>query len=126
MSNQRRPSVREIDRRLKEAQKAIAKHNVSFANEANVVDELFDLNIGDTEEVWPVIFELLEEIKNTDYAGAHPPLKSMEPTIADCELYAFAWESTRFKKKMYLKFAVKDGFFYYVSLHKNRPPPKGR
>lgn len=123
---QQRPSVREIHRRLEEARKAIYEHNVAFANEAKVVGELFNLNISDAEEVWSVILELLVEIKNTDYAGAHPPLKSTEPAIANCELYAFAWESSKFKKRMYLKFAVKDGFFYYVSLHRDKPPLKNR
>lgn len=102
MSSQRRPSVREIDRRLGEALKALNEHNVSFANEAKVVGELYDLNVGDTEEVWPIILELLGEIKRSDYAGAHPPLKSIEPAIADCDLYAFAWESTKLKKRCIL------------------------
>ncbi len=124
MSSRRRPSLREIDRRLKEARKALIERNVSFANEAKAVGELFDLNIGDTKDLWPLILELLEEIKNTEYAGAHPPLKSVEPLIADCELYAFVWESTKLKKKMYFKFAIKDGFFYYVSLHRSRQPPR--
>jgi hypothetical protein len=126
MSYQNRPSIREIERRLKEAEKAIIEGKVAFANEAKVVGELFQLNIGDTEELWPIILELLGEIKNTDYAGAYPPLKSVEPLIADCELYAFVWDSTKYKKKMYFKFAVKDGVFYYVSLHNSRPPSKGR
>jgi len=126
MSSQQRPSIREIDRRLGEAQRALNEHHVSFANEAKAVGELYELNIGDTEEIWPIILELLGEIRQSDYVGAHPPLKSIEPAIADCELYAFAWESAKFKKKMYLKFAIKDGFFYYVSLHKDRPPSKGR
>lgn len=99
MLNQRRPSIREIDKRLKEARKAINVRKVYFANEEKVVGELFDLNIGDSVETWEIILQLLDEIKNTDYAGAHPPLKSFEPAIADCELYAFVWESTRFKKK---------------------------
>lgn len=121
MLTQQRPSIREIDRRLKEAQKAINELRVSFANEAKVVGELFDLNLSDSEEVWTLIAELLQEISQTDYAGAHPPLRSFEPAIADCELYAFVWDSARLKKMMYLKFAIKEGFFYYVSLHKDRP-----
>lgn len=92
-----------------------------------MVGELFELHISDVDEVWALISELLEEIKHSDYAGAHPPLKSIEPEIADCELYAFAWQSIRLQKKMYLKFAInRKGRFFYVSLHKSRPPGKNR
>ena len=79
-----------------------------------------DLETGDSEEVWPLILELLEEIEIDDYAGSHPPQRSYEPNIADCELFAFSWMSKKLQKEMYLKFALKDADFYYVSLHKSR------
>ena len=79
-----------------------------------------ELDIGDTEEVWPLIIELLEEIEIDDYTGSRPPMRSYEPNIANCELFAFSWLSRKLQQEMYLKFAVKEGDFYYVSLHKSR------
>lgn len=120
-----RPSYREIDKKLKEARQAVKGRQVLFANEAKTVGELMTLNIGDTDEIWDLIENLLEELQLKDYAGGHPPQPSYEPTIADCELWAFCWTSLRLKECMYLKFAIKENYFYYVSLHKSKFPPKG-
>lgn len=117
-----RPSKKEIDKRLNEAKDALQNQCVLFANEAKSVGELMALEIGETEELWPLIFDLIEELEFDDYAGRYPPEKSYEPTIANCELWAFSWNSNLLKKPMYLKFAIKEGVFYYVSLHKSKFP----
>ncbi len=119
-----RPSAKEIDKRLKEAKEALRNRQALFANPAKVVGELENLDIGDSEEVWELISQLICELQLTDYAGGHPPQKSYEPLIADCELWAFSWTSTVLKKQMYLKFSIKEGTFYYVSLHESKFPKK--
>lgn len=116
----RRPSRREIDKYLKEAHDALHNKRALFCNPAKVVGELMKLGIGDSYEVWQLILQLLHEIQLEDYAGGHPPQKSYEPTIAHCELWAFAWQSKLLGKQMYLKFAIKDKTFYYISLHESR------
>ena len=71
-----------------------------------------------------MIESLLEEIELSDYDGGRPPQKSYESVIADLELWAFAWNSNLLGKKMYLKFSIKNGCFYYVSLHKSKEPAR--
>lgn len=112
-----RPTNREIDKRLKEAKEALENRQVAFANHNKVVGELMDLKIEKTDEVWDLISKIINEIRIKDYNGAYPPLKSYEPNIENHELWAFSWHSSNLDRQMYLKFSVKNGYFYYVSLH---------
>ncbi|MFZ0565930.1 MAG: hypothetical protein WAM28_07080 [Chlamydiales bacterium] len=50
-----RPSKREIDKKISEAKKALSENRGYFANSSKIVGELMELEIGDTEEVWPLI-----------------------------------------------------------------------
>lgn len=112
-----RPSTREIDKRLTEAIAALEKGNLLFPMPAKAHGELSKFEDFDILEL---LCELIREITTDNYSGSRPPLKSYEPEIADCELWAFSWHSTHLKKRMYLKFALKDGYFNYVSLHEDR------
>ncbi len=118
----KRPTFREIDRRLKEAKEALKKKCVAFANPGKVVGELMNLGIGPTDEIWDLILKLIDEIDLRDYKGTYPPLKSYESKIQSHDLWAFSWYSNHLKKQMYLKFCIKGGIFYYVSLHKSKYP----
>jgi hypothetical protein len=119
-----RPSDRELYNKIEEAKSCLKEHKGRFANQAKIVGELYELEIDDTAEVWGLIRELLNEIKPNDYAGARPPQKSYEKAIVNKELLAFSWQSTKLGKKMYLKFALQEGLFYYVSLHESRQDSK--
>jgi hypothetical protein len=116
----RRPSDRELVKRLTEAKEFLKKSNGIFANPAKVLGELYDLDIGEADEVWELIRELLEEITLKDYSGTRPPQKSYEKTINGLELVAFCWWSPKLRKKMYIKFALKNERYYYVSLHRSK------
>lgn len=113
----RRPSDHELCKRIEEAKSFLDKQKGLFANPAKAVGELYALNIGETNELWVLIRQLLEELTPKDYAGGRPPQKSYEKEIANQELYAFSWCSRRLNHKMYIKFALKQNRFYYVSLH---------
>ena len=115
-----RPSVRELHKRMAEAKEALGKGLGVFAIPEKAVGELNELEIGDAAEVWLLIRELLEEITENDYAGTRPPQKSYEKTIEGADLLAFSWHSSKLGKKMYLKFALKNGRYYYISLHQSR------
>lgn len=78
------------------------------------------MDLEQTSDVWVLIQELLNEIRPEHYAGARPPLLSYEKSIEGHELFAFSWASQRLKEQTYLKFALKGGRFYYVSLHPDR------
>ena len=115
-----RPSNREIDHRLKEAKEALANDCASFSNPNKVVGELMELGIGESNEVWALIRSLLDEIIIDNYTGGYPPLVNYEPVGNGLDLWAFCWHSTLLNKKMYLKFSIANGRFYYVSLHRSK------
>jgi hypothetical protein len=116
----KRPSDRELTERLNEAKEFLKNRYGLFANPSKAVGELNDLGIGDTNEVWLLIRELLEEITPKDYKGTRPPQKSYEKAIAGLELLAFSWWSPKCTKQMYIKFVLKNERYYYVSLHQSR------
>lgn len=115
----KRPSDRELTKRLSEAKEFLKNRNGVFANPSKVVGELNDLDIGDTNDIWLLIRELLEEITLKDYKGSRPPQKSYEKAVAGFELLAFSWWSSKYAKQMYIKFVLKDERYYYVSLHQS-------
>ncbi|MGE3262639.1 MAG: hypothetical protein AB7K68_12735 [Bacteriovoracia bacterium] len=116
-----RPSHKELSKKLSEAIEALTREAGLFCNPGKVVGELDALHLGQTSDVWPLILRLLAEIQPTDYAGARPPLLSYEKSIEGQEIFAFSWDSQELKGRTYLKFALKGGRFYYVSLHPDRP-----
>ncbi|MCE5318398.1 MAG: hypothetical protein LLG04_13690 [Parachlamydia sp.] len=112
-----RPSQRELHKKIEEAKAALESGRCLFANPAKAVGELYALEMDDSSGVWPLIRALLNEIEPDDYAGSRPPQRAYEVLIAERELFAFSWNSGKLNKKMYLKFALKDRCYYYVSLH---------
>lgn len=116
----KRPSDRELFKRINEANESLKNRHGLFANPSKAVGELYELGIGDTSEVWELIRDLLEEISPKDYKGARPPQKSYEKAIVGLELLAFSWLSSKLAKKMYIKFVLKNERYYYVSLHQSR------
>jgi hypothetical protein len=115
-----RPSDGELDRKLKAAKAALRTQTGLYANFNKVVGELYELDMESQNQVWQLIVELLEEILPKDYAGTRPPQKSYEKTVAGVELFAFCWDSKKLGQKMYIKFALKDNRYYYLSLHKSK------
>jgi hypothetical protein len=116
----KRPSDRELTKRLNEAKEFLKNKSGLFANPAKVMGELNDLDIGDTNDVWLLVRELLEEISPKDYRGSRPPQKSYEKAIMGLELLAFSWWSPKYAQQMYVKFVLKNERYYYVSLHESR------
>ena len=116
----KRPSDHELSKRITEAKEFLDNRLGIFANLSKAVGELNDLAIGDSDEVWVLIRELLEEISVKDYMGTRPPQKSYEKAILGCELFAFYWWSPQLGKQMYIKFVLKNERYYYVSLHQSR------
>lgn len=115
-----RPSDRELTKRLNEAREFLRHQPGLFTNPSKTMGELNDLEIGDANDVWKLIRELLEEITPNDYKGSHPPQKSYEKAILGLELLAFSWWSPKCAKQMYIKFVLKNDRYYYVSLHQSR------
>lgn len=57
--NDKRPSDRELEKRINEAKEFLKNRHGLFSNPSKAVSELNDLDIGDTNEVWQLIRELL-------------------------------------------------------------------
>ncbi len=115
-----RPSDRELDKKINAAKAALQAQNGLYANPSKAVGELYELEIESQVQLWKLILELLDEISPKDYVGRKPPDKSYEKLIDGQELFAFCWNSAKLQKKMYIKFALKEGRYYYVSLHRSR------
>lgn len=115
----RRPSDRELNKRLDEAKEFLKNREGILANPSKAVGELYDLDVLETNNVWSLIRVLLEEIEPKDYKGARPPQKSYEKAIAGKELFAFSWWSSKMGKEMYIKFVLKNERYYYISLHQS-------
>ena len=115
-----RPSDGELDKKIKAAKAALISQNRVYANVNKAVGELCALEIESPSQIWKLILELLDEISPKDYAGGRPPQRSYESAIKNQELFAFSWDSQRLGKKMYIKFALKENTYYYVSLHRSR------
>jgi len=116
----KRPTDKELCKRITEAKECLNKKKGLFANPAKTVAELNQLDIGHANEVWELIKTLLSEISSKDYKGAKPPQKSYEKATIGHELLAFSWWSSKMAKQMYMKFVLKNERFYYVSLHECR------
>lgn len=115
-----RPSVAELNCKIQTAIAIVAGGaKFFFANDLASMAEIRseDFNI---DEIESIVLECLQEIMANDYAGGRPPYKSYEDKIKNSDLFAFAWHSKSRKKRMYLKFVIKNGCFFYVSFHEDR------
>jgi hypothetical protein len=69
---------------------------------------------------------VLQEISARDYSGGTPPEKSYEVGVVGDDLFAFAWDSKYFRRRMYFKFCLhkeneEDLSLYIASLHPENP-----
>jgi len=121
----KRPSYSEIQRKLKQAQEAISNSSFVILKPSVIAIEALELGIL-FEQINPILIDLLNEIKPANYAGTYPPQRSYEDEISQSELFAFRWKSNKLGCMTYLKFAVKEGRLWLISLHQDRDDPKGR
>ena len=121
----KRPSYSEIQRKLKQAQEAISNSSFVILKPSVIAIEALELGIL-FDEINPILIDLLNEIKPANYAGTYPPQRSYEDEISQSELFAFRWKSNKLGCMTYLKFAVKEGRLWLISLHQDRDDPKGR
>jgi hypothetical protein len=114
-----RPSYRELNGKLKEAREAATAKRVRFVEPDAIYADLLELDflVGALEDAVP---RILLEISPKGYRGRRPPQRSYEKPILASELYAFGWDSRFFGCQMYLKFAIKGGYLWIVSLHRDR------
>jgi hypothetical protein len=122
-----RPSPHEICKKITDALAALRAGKFQQVVSKHLYGDLADLEIDDAEAELPgLLIELFEEIRTIGpidcYAGTKPPQRSHEPELADLELWAYCWHSERLGRRMYLKFALKKGYYIYVDCHRDNPP----
>jgi len=116
-----RPSHKELFNKLREAGKALSRGDLGLLNQMSLAADAIDLNYDFEWDLVSVLTELVEEASPEDYAGSHPPQRSYEQEIEGMELFAFRVKSRRFKRRVYVKFALAQGMVWLVSLHHDRP-----
>jgi hypothetical protein len=116
----KRPSDKEIIKRIKEAREAVAEGRIGVLNQEATASDALELGYLVKEELESLLSELLDLISPGHYVGSRPPQRSYEQSIKNLELFAFEVTSPRFKRPIYFKFASSIGVFWLVSLHKSR------
>ena len=104
---------------MEEARRAALAMQVRFVDPDTLHSDLLELDflINDLQLALP---DILKEMSPKEYRGVRPPQRSYEKPILGSELYAFGWESRTFGCPMYLKFSIKGGYLWIVSLHRDR------
>ena len=115
----KRLSYRESDQKLKQAREAAARNQISIVNPMSFAVDALGLDFS-VEDIANILIDILEEITAKNYVRQYPPQCSYEDRILDYELFHFRWISEVFGCKAYLKFAIKDGQLWLVSLHEDR------
>ena len=114
-----RPSFKEINQKIKQAEKAISEHRISLINPISIATDALELGFP-IESIGKTLNDILGEIAPKDYVGQSPPQRSYEDKIIGCELYPFRWMSRHLGCRVYLKFTLKESQFWLVSLHEDR------
>ncbi len=117
----KRPSHKELFNKIREAKKAVASGSVLLLEQGAIAQDAMDLEYDIGDELLDVLVGLLNETTPVNYAGTRPPQRSYEREIEGLELFAFAVESSRFKCRVYYKFALAEGTLWLLSLHQDRP-----
>lgn len=129
---QNRPSEKELTKKLWDARDLIRSGSSYFAADAARLLGFFtELSLFSAEDQADAVKAAFDEVKASDYKGSRPPERSFESATKDEELFVFVWDSEYFGERMYLKFCLimkdkKAETLFLHSLHKDRPPQRGR
>jgi len=102
----------ELEDALSQARQAVLDGRCFFGLDSRkLLEEFMQLKIGDVKEIWPIVLELLNEIKSDNHFSL-----PVQPTNSGGHLFHFIWKSHKMKKNMQIRFAINKGVFYYFSL----------
>jgi len=120
MHQQKRPTPKEIYRKIEQAKQAVEENNIELAVEDSVIFE-DALELGyDFNDLRQILLAILDEIKLGDYVGTFPPRKAYRQEIKGGELFEFRFNSNYLAEDVYIKFVLKGETLWLSSLHKNR------
>ena len=116
----KRPSDKEIFKRIKEAQEAVTEGRIAILNQIAIASDALELGYLVEEELESLLSELLDMISPTHYVAPERPRGLTNKISKDLELFAFEVISPHFECTIYFKFALSSGLLWLVSLHKSR------
>ena len=116
----KRPSHKEITKKISQAKEALKKHKLYFINQSSLASDALELGFLFDTEINDVLTNLLNKASPENYAGVKPPQKSYEQKISGAELFAFRVQSDILNDIIYFKFTLAKGCLYIISLHKHR------
>jgi len=116
----KRPSYKELSKKVREAKQAVSQGHVLILEQEDVAQDALELEYVIETELFTILQELIEETNPDHYVGARPPQKSYKHEIEGLELFAFVVESSRFNCRIYYKFALDQSMLWLVSLHQDR------
>ena len=90
-----RPSIKELNAKLKEAREAVAAGRFRLIEPDVIEPDLLDLDFL-VEDLVRKLPRIIEEINPRDYKGRRPPVSSYEKPILNLELFPFNWKSKIF------------------------------
>ena len=112
-----RPSHKELTRKIQTALQSVHANRILLVEPEVILADAIDLGYSVRDELQATLIDLLNITCPDHYAGGHPPVQSYETRIRDLELWAFSVECPRFETRVYYMFALRNDYFYLVSLH---------
>lgn len=123
------PTPKTITAKVREAIAALDAGKYAAIAEKHVTADMDEMGLESIEAYWDAVFEFLHEIESeikrttaeACYVGGRPPQRSYEHPFKNLELFAYAWHSQSAGCRMYLKFGIRNGTYYHLDCHKDRP-----
>ena len=120
-----RPTHKELTNKIRKAIKAVIEGRVGILDPVSLAAHALELGYQ-INDFASVLIDALQEVCPDNYIGYHPPQKSYEERIKNCELFVFNPFSRVLGCTIYLKFVIKEDFVWIVSLHDYRGKGKNQ
>lgn len=116
----KRPTHKELNKKIREARFAAENGNVNLVNPIAVASDAAELGYSIETQLEGVLDRLLEKASPENYVGRRPPARSYQDMIFANPLYAFKIAVRKFNCLIYFKFSLYENQLWVVSLHRNR------
>jgi hypothetical protein len=101
-----RPSTKELWKKINQAREVFTARGFRPVDPSKLAANFTTLNLFSSQEQSDALLAALQEITPQNYSGARPPDKSYEVEVRGDDLFAFAWTSNYFGRRMYFKFCL--------------------
>jgi len=107
---------KELEDVLSQAKNAISKNRCFFGfDSGDLIQEFINLKVGDVQEIWPLVFELLHEMEPKHSCPPPKYLPAMKGKV-----FSFVWKSDKMRRTMHMQFAMHKDIFYYFALYASK------